>query len=325
MSLFKIRNFQQEDIPALMRLQESYAYQHQGVKVIASEVYASPAFHGGKDVFCLFHPNGQLLAYAAILPQFSSSANGQSHVIWAEIKADPILADSATIKDQLFTCLRRRIQELSEQQPALPLELRFQYLPHEESAIHYVSNKGAYTTMSIYQMSRPLNLSIPLIESPQGIEIRSWKMESTAEQAMYVQARNECFPEAPIRLDAWIYFMQSTEWALGTQIAAFDGRQLAGSLTVYWNEVVDPEIGYSEDIFVRPDWRRRKIAPAMIAAGLRYLQEHGLRAARLEVRATNRNALSLYESLGYRLEEESNVYTISTASSFENSLFGDDF
>ncbi len=306
----KIRTFLSEDIPALMRLQENYAYRFSGAKIMSSEVYGSPAFHNGEDVFCLFHPNGQLLAYAAIYPKLAPPGSDQAHVVWAEIKADPILTEVSSIKNQLFDCLIRRLKYLTEEQPDHPGELCFQYFPQEEPAIDYVIGKGARLEKTVYQMERSLKQPILDVRSPQGIEIRSWRMESTPEQAMYVQARNECFPEAPIRLDEWIYFMQSTEWALGTQIAAFEGQLLVGSLTAYWNEVVDPEIGYSEDIFVRPAWRGRKIAPAMICAALRYLQEHGLRIAQLEVRASNRNAIDLYEVLGYEVKEESGIYVI---------------
>ena len=98
-------------------------------------------------------------------------------------------------------------------------------------------------------MERSLKKPIPKIAPPAGIRIQPWKMESTPEQATYVQARNESFPDAPIRLDEWIYFMQSTQWALGTNIAAFDGEQLAGCMTVFWNEVVDPHGGYERIYF----------------------------------------------------------------------------
>ncbi len=310
MTINKIRNFQNEDIPALMRLQEAYAHRFSGAKIVPSEVYGSPAFHGGEDVFCLSHPNGQLLAYAAMYPKFAHRGSDQAHVVWAEIKADPILMEVSSIKNQLFDCLLRRLKSLTEERPDHPSELCFQYFPQEEAAIAYICSKGAQLEKMVYQMERSLKLPIPAVKSPQGIEIRYWRMENTAEQAMYVQARNECFPEAPIRLDEWIYFMQSTEWALGTQIAAFEDQVLVGSLTAYWNEVVDPEVGYSEDIFVRPAWRGRKIAPAMIYAALLYLQEHGLRIARLEVRASNWDAIDLYKVLGYEVKEESGVYVI---------------
>lgn len=308
MSEFQIHNFKQEHIPALMNLQQAYARQYPGVKMIDAASYASAAFHEGEDVFCLFHPNGQLLAYAALCPQYSSQESHFAHIIWADIKTDPLLMNMASIKDQLFESLRRRVQVLMTERRGHAFEIRFQYLPNEESAISFIRNKGAQPGMTLYQMERSLSLPIPVINPPSGITIRRWKIESTADQAMYVQARNECFPEAPIRLDAWVTFMQSLERKSSTQIAAFEGKMLVGSLSVYSNDKIHPAFGTSEDIFVREGWRGRKIAPAMICAALLFLQEQGLHTARLEVRASNRQVLTPYEALGYQVTETSQIY-----------------
>ena len=58
-----------------MQLQKDYAQKYPGAKIVPAEVYASPSFHHGEDVFCLFHPNGQLLAYAVVYPVFASNNN----------------------------------------------------------------------------------------------------------------------------------------------------------------------------------------------------------------------------------------------------------
>ena len=310
MATFQIRNFTQADTLAVLQLQEDYAHKYEGAKVVPVEVYNSPSFHEGQDVFCLFHPNGQLLGYAALYPVFAVNGSKSPHIMWSEIKTSPLIGDFKLIKDELFDCLLKRIHQLTEDRGNHPIEMTFQYLPNEEPSINYVISKGAKLESNIYQMERSLKGQIPTIEVPDGIQIRPWKMESTREQAIYVHARNESFPDAPIRLDEWIYFMQSTQWALGTNIAAFDGEQLAGCMTVFWNEVVDPQVGFSEYIFVRPAWRGRKIAPAIICEGLHYLQDHGLQKAQLEVRATNSKATDLYHVLGYELVQDSGLYVI---------------
>jgi ribosomal protein S18 acetylase RimI-like enzyme len=310
MITFQVRNFSQSDIPAIMQLQKDYAQKFPGAKIVPADVYGSPSFQQGEDVFCLFHPNGQLLAYAVVFPVFASNNNNSPHVMWAEVKTSPFIGEFKMIKDELFDHLLKRIKILIKDRGKHPVEITFQYLPIEDPSIQYVISKGAKLESNIYEMECSLKKPIPKIAPPAGICIQPWKMESTPEQAAYVKARNESFPDAPIRLDDWIYFMQSTQWALGSNIAAFEGEQLAGCMTVFWNEVVDPSVGMSEYIFVRPAWRGRKIAPAMISEGLLYLQEHGLQKAHLEVRATNRNAIDLYEVLGYKLVQESGVYII---------------
>ena len=84
-------------------------------------------------------------------------------------------------------------------------------------------------------------------------------------------------------------------------------------MAVYWDEAENEQTGvksgYTEYIFVRPAWQGRGIARAMIAEGMRYLQAHGMAAARLGVSALNENALGLYRGLGYEVVEESRFYS----------------
>lgn len=58
MSNFRIKNFEEVDIPALMQVQREYAHYYPGVQVLPAGLYLSTAFHHGNDVFCAYHPNG---------------------------------------------------------------------------------------------------------------------------------------------------------------------------------------------------------------------------------------------------------------------------
>jgi [ribosomal protein S18]-alanine N-acetyltransferase len=55
------------------------------------------------------------------------------------------------------------------------------------------------------------------------------------------------------------------------------------------------------NLAVNPSQQRRGIARALLTAGMRALQELGVRQLFLEVRATNQPAVALYQSLGFRL------------------------
>ena len=161
-------------------------------------------------------------------------------------------------------------------------------------------------------MRRDLAQPIPTIHPPDGIRLQRWRMESQSEQEQYVAARNECFPEAPAKLEDWQYFLRSPMWAVGTSIAAFASDELAGNVTVYWNPDSNRQsgvqAGHTENIFVRSAWRGQGIAPAMIVEGMQYLRDHGMTEARLEVRALNENALGLYRKLGYEVVQQSRFY-----------------
>ena len=69
-------------------------------------------------------------------------------------------------------------------------------------------------------------------------------------------------------------------------------------------------MGITDFVFVINDWRRKGIASYMLCKGLEYFKENGLEYAELEVNASNRNALSLYEKLGYSVVDQSDFYIL---------------
>lgn len=162
-------------------------------------------------------------------------------------------------------------------------------------------------------MQRDLNNNLPSIHAPPGFLLKSWQLESRQEREQYVQARNLCFPNAPISLEEWVYFMSSPSWSTATNFAVFDMDQLAGCLTAFWdaeqNRNLSEKIGYTEYIFVCPQWRRKGLASAMISKALDFLKQNGMRYAQLQVRTDNRDALNLYEKLGFVIVQESGIYT----------------
>jgi mycothiol synthase len=86
---------------------------------------------------------------------------------------------------------------------------------------------------------------------------------------------------------------------------AWDGDQLAGMVLAHLNEQENEkrnrQRGYTEHIYVRPQWRGRGLASALIARSLQVLKEQGMTEAELGVDAENESAaFHLYESLGYK-------------------------
>jgi RimJ/RimL family protein N-acetyltransferase len=310
MTLSTVRNFISADIPEIYRIQQEYKQVYPGFQIMPPQVYASPAFQEGQNVFCVIHPNGQVLGYAAIYPIYATGNNSKPHIFWAEMKASPLVNNLGFIKDSLLNSLLERSAILKNNAPERPAVVNFQLLPEEIECIAFLQDRQALHKESIYTMQRDLDSPIAQIAAPPGIIIRPWKMESIAEQAAYVQARNEAFPDTPIQLDEWVYFMQSQQWASGTNIAAFDGDQLAACMTVYPDNFDQAQVGYSEYIFTRPAWRGHRIALPLISSGLSYLQTMGLKKARLDVHTENRKAIQLYEVSGYQIIKESAVYSI---------------
>jgi len=302
------------DIPAIVALQERYALACPGATIIPAEVYSAPAFAGGRNIACAHAPDGGLLGYASLYPAPAAADPRLPRVVWAEIRVDPALAEPGQVRNRLFDHIMARLQEISTETPGRASHLTFQYLPAEIESITYVTSQGATYTESIFRMRRVLSRPIPRASPPAGIRIGPWRMPDELDQVRYVQARNEAFPDEPVSLAEWQYFLGSPQWAAGTAIAAFSGEDLLGSVTVYWDEGDNNRngraVGYTEDIFVRPAWRGRGIARSLVRAAMVYLRKHDLADALLEVRAHNGEALRLYYSLGFDVAQETRLYAL---------------
>lgn len=309
-----IQSFTTARIPAVVELQAAYTAVYPEAPVIPGEVYLSPAYESGRNIFCAVDESGRLSGYAPVYPALVRDGSDLPHTVWTEIKTDPACEAPVEIKDLLLGCVRRRALEAANEFPGHAVHLTFQYFPSESASIEYVLSRGCQQTESVFTMRRDLSKEISTPSPVAGITLRPWRMESEAEQRLYVQARNECFPEAPIGLEEWQYFMQSPHWAVGTTFAAFDRDQLVGNISVFWDEAENErtgcKIGFTEYIFVRSAWRGQNIARSLINHGLKYLKEHGLDEAHLEARARNEGALSLYHELGYEVIRESRFYVL---------------
>ena len=301
---------------AVAELQTAYSTIYPDAGIIPGEMYLSPAFADGHNVFCALDESGALVGYAPVYPVLIGDDSLLPHTLWTEIKVHPACETPHEIKDQLLEQLMLHACEVTREFPSHPIHLTFQYFPSEKSSIEYVLSRGAQHTESLFNMSRDLSHEIPSISERQdkNIVIHPWRMESEGEQQMYVRVRNECFPEQPTELSEWQYFMQSPMWSVGTTFAAFHDEQLVGNVAVFWNGVENQQtgrkIGYTEYIFVHPNWRGKNIARELITRGLMYLKEHGLEEAHLEVKAQNQNALRLYQNLGFEVIRESRFYVL---------------
>lgn len=314
MKNFTIRSFSPSYITAVGELQSAYTAVYPDAPVIPGEQYLSPAFEDGRNVFCAVEESGKFVGYAPLYPVLIRDASSLPHTLWVEIKTDPACDAQNEIKDHLFEQVLLRSREVTNEFPGHPVHLTFQYFPSESASIEYVTSRGCQYNESVFTMRRDLSKDIPSLSPSGEITIGPWRMESQAEQQQYVRARNECFPEAPIELQEWQYFMQSPYWSVGTTFAAFDGSELIGNAAVFWdeteNQISGKKIGFTEYIFVRSQWRGRNIARRLINAGLGYLKQHGLDEAHLEVRAKNKGALRLYIDLGYEVIRESRFYVL---------------
>jgi ribosomal protein S18 acetylase RimI-like enzyme len=313
MSSLRTRNFVPEDLPQIMALQQEYQHAYPHAMVVPGEVYLSPGFEGGANIFCALDDEGCLQGYAPLLANLTGDAH-LPNIVWAEVKTAPGYSNAKAAKDLLFEKVVARAREIATATPDKRTEVTFQYHPSETDSVQYVLSKGCSRTATVFRMMRDLAADLPTTPCPPGIDLRHWRMETDGEQRSYVQARNEAFPDAPVSLGDWQAFLQSPAWQAASAVTAFDGAEIVGSVAAYCDDALSQYTGnkasLTEYIFVRPPWRGRGIAAYLISESLRFLKDRGRDAAYLEVKASNEHALGLYRRLGYEVIDQTELYVL---------------
>lgn len=176
---------------------------------------------------------------------------------------------------------------------------------------------GGLTPIRYYSdLHRPLETDLPDVPVPAGVQIVGWSEERDEEVRL---AHNEAFAShwgsEPQTAESWrsgrSHF--APQWslvALDEATGEVAGYLLAGRYEQDW-EIAGHSSGYVELLGVRPAWRRRGIAPALLAAVMRRLHADGIQYAELGVDTENLSgALGLYTSLGFTPFYRSTLFTI---------------
>jgi len=181
-------------------------------------------------------------------------------------------------------------------------------------ASDYQQDWKAALEQSGYQVVRRFNNMLyhlgaaPDKPMPAGLELRPvlpehmrsiWEAQREMNAGLFENVAEDWLDE---RYPTWLANPQNNPrfWQV-----AWAGDQLAGMVLAHMdeggNEKQHGKHGYTEHIYVRPQWRGRGLASALIARSLQVLKEQGASEAELGVDAENESAaFRLYERLGYR-------------------------
>jgi mycothiol synthase len=188
---------------------------------------------------------------------------------------------------------------------------------------------AGYTAVRwFYDMTRPLGGDappIPDVAVPDGLSIEPWTEDRNEAVRL---AHNEAFADhwgsQPRDAEAWRSWTTEhrtfrRNWSrliLDPSRLDADGRAaVAGYLVSYAYEQNWEAMGYSQgyvgQIGVRPGWRGRRLAPALLAEVMRAYAADGMESAGLDVDAGNATgALALYEGMGFSVKETSILWSL---------------
>jgi ribosomal protein S18 acetylase RimI-like enzyme len=167
------------------------------------------------------------------------------------------------------------------------------------------------------QLIRPDFTWIPDLPLPDGLEVR---LVDPADRVMHRrvwQAAARAFADyvgeqkpTEARYDE---FLSDPLFAPHLWQVAFAGDRIAGQILNYLGPL-EPDgarIGWTENITVQPEYRRRGLARVLLTRSLRVVRDAGATCAGLGVDLRNPNhAVVLYESMGYRIVSENYEYAL---------------
>jgi mycothiol synthase len=246
------------------------------------------------------------------------AAIGYSRLGWYSSRADTHLYFQVSFLRQEFRHLRIwqamvqqnecRLREMAQAHPSIPL--RF----YQAWASDYQADWIATLESAGYRAVRRFNNmlyqlgEVPQIPIPTGFELRPvqpehmrniWEAQKEMNAGLFENVAEDWLEE---KYPAWLADPAHTPqfWQV-----AWDGDQLAGMVLAHIdaneNEARKRKHGYTEHIFVRPRWRGRGLASALIARSLQVLKDQGMLEAELGVDSENESAaFRLYQKMGYK-------------------------
>lgn len=170
---------------------------------------------------------------------------------------------------------------------------------------------GFHKVREFLRMGIDLDAAAHVSPWPDGIDVRPIVPgpDDAAVHATLNEAFEDHFRAAPMTLDDWrVYVFENPNFEAALFLVAREGEEVVGACqSIYYP---DRRLGYVDELGVRPAWRRRGLASALLRAAFRDLRRRGARRAVLGVDARNTTgALGVYEAAGMTRRLRTDVYS----------------
>lgn len=199
--------------------------------------------------------------------------------------------------------------------PGSPKTLSIFVCVDETSLRDLLEAEGYSVSRYYYEMLRPLDEPIPDLPLPQGLSVRPPGDEEEYRRVFQaeVEASRGTYGFFEPEDNIYTRIREDPNFTPDMWVVAWEGVRPVGAVRNWIDEVENKESGrlwgYTEDIFVSRDHRRRGLARALIARSLRMLADRGMEQANLGVDTQNATgALDLYTGMGYQVYKTYMVY-----------------
>jgi GNAT superfamily N-acetyltransferase len=303
MQTLSLQLYNQNEINGLAAFCQTYLKKYPDAKLMSPEFYTyHPALKDSKNVFCVLTEQQEMVGFAPLFPVMMTDDNGITgpHEIWTVMLENSEWETAVQIHELLFQAVMARVNSLKGEYGLSQIKLAADMMVSQKADIDYLLQKGFTPFEQIVVMVRDTSQAIPKVTTPSGIRFQQSKLATADEQAAYLAIYNTCFPHSPKTWEELLFLLQSSLWKQGCVIAAYSpSQEIVGTVLQYWN--AEAGFAVTDDVMVLPEWRGQHIAQCLIREGLNYCQAQGMAEVRLEVKATNSPAVSVYSALGYRI------------------------
>ncbi len=257
-----------------------------------------------ENIFIAQDQNEETLGVLLIYPYFDHDIEPEHpHNLQFHFHAIPGKELGNAVKDELLQHALERAAEIKQGEMQTKTRVYACYLKDQEKEIDYFLQRGFTHDEGMLIIERQLSAPLPEVETPAEVAVRSWKLETDAEQQEFITAHRKNFPRhaySPEKLD------ELKAYPSWENFTAFQNNEIAGNIMVF----ISPEnnkIGIIEDLFVLPGWRRQGIGRYLLNTALAYLQKKDIERVQLELWSANKNAQRLYQEFGFTMIDETEI------------------
>ncbi len=312
---FKVRPATLDDAAAIAGLVNDCSIERTGQALVTAQyvggVLQTPGVNLETDTLLAFGPNKELAgcalvqdtaphtSYFAIVevhPEYRRRGIGSMLCRWAEERA----------------CGSLRLAPEGER-----VAIRQQRLSTDEAARELLMGQGYRVVRHNFRMAVELKAPPPEPAVPAGMAVRPFVRDR--EGRALVRALCEGFRdswgyvERPFE-EEYEHWMHMLEYDPDNDPAPFwfvavDGEEIAGVCLCNPREAGDPEMAWIHALAIRPAWRRRGLALALLHHSFGHLYHAGKSRIALEVDTQNpTGATRLYKKAGMRVERQYDFY-----------------